>query len=245
MNHFRNLFLFIFAFSLGAFIWGVVFLFLNKKPIFYSQVKKDYEYYRIYLSPLFFSNVKINQQRNNVEAINLKSLQLKAIYKDKKGGFIIVEDNKKTVFIDLNKIYKGFKLIEIGDNYAIFSKNNKNYKIEMEKAKNRLNVKDNKVETKTISKKVFNEYKKNLSKIWKNIGIIKAKEGYKITYINPKSIFAKIGLKRGDILLEVNGVELRDDKDAWNLYKNSDSFEEVEVKIKRKNKIKILNYELN
>ena len=243
MNYFKSLFLFIFAFSVGALIWGVVFLFLSKKPVFYSQVKKDYEYYRIYLSPLFFSDVKIKQQ--NIEAINLKSLQLKAVYKDKKGGFVIVEDNKKTVFIDLNKVYKGFKLIEIGDNYAIFSKNNKNYKIDMEKIKNRFNVKDNEIESKTISKKLFNEYKKNLSKIWKNIGIIRTKEGYKITYINPKSIFAKIGLKRGDILLEVNGVELRDDKDAWNLYKNSDSFGEVEVKIKRKNKIKILNYELN
>jgi len=243
MNRFRNLFLFIFAFSLGALIWGVVFLFLSKKPVFYSQVKKDYEYYRIYLSPLFFSDVKIKQQ--NIEAINLKSLQLKAVYKDKKGGFVIVEDNKKTVFIDLNKVYKGFKLIEIGDNYAIFSKNNKNYKIDMEKIKNRFNVKDNEIESKTISKKLFNEYKKNLSKIWKNIGIIRTKEGYKITYINPKSIFAKIGLKRGDILLEVNGVELKNDKDAWNLYKNSNNFEEVEVKIKRKNEIKILNYELN
>ena len=243
MNHFKNLFLFMFAFSLGALIWGVVFLFLNKKPIFYSQAKKDYEYYRIYLSSLFFSNVKIKQQ--NIEVINLKSLQLKAIYKDKKGGFIIVEDNKKTVFVDLNKVYKGFKLIEIGDNYAIFSKNNKNYKIEMKKAKNKLNIVDNKVETKVISKKVFNEYKKNLSKIWKNIGIIRTKEGYKITYINPKSVFAKIGLKRGDVLLEVNGVELKNDMDAWNLYKNSDNFEEVEVKIKRKNRIKILNYELN
>ena len=241
MNHFKSLFLFIFTFSLGAFIWGIVFIFLNKKPVFYSQAKKDYKYYKIYISPLFFSNVK----QQNIEVINLKSLKLKAIYKDKKNGFIIVEDNKKTAFIDLNKIYKGFKLIEIGDNYAIFSKNDKNYKIEMEKAKNRLNVRDNEVETKTISKKVFNEYKKNLSKVWKNIGIIKTKEGYKITYINPKSIFAKIGLKRGDILLEVNGVELKNDMDAWNLYKNSDNFEEVEVKIKRKNKIKILNYELN
>jgi len=245
MNYFKSLFLFIFAFSVGALIWGVVFLFLNKNPIFYSQVKKDYEYYRIYLSPLFFSNVKIKQQRNNIEVINLKSLQLKGIYKDKKGGFIVVEDNKKTVFIDLNKVYKGFKLIEIGNNYAIFSKDNKNYKIEIEKVKNEINVMDNKIENKTISKKIFNEYKKNLSKIWKNIGIIRAKEGYKITYINPKSIFAKIGLKRGDVLLEVNGVELKNDMDAWNLYKNSDNFEEVEVKIKRKNEIKILNYQLD
>jgi len=56
---------------------------------------------------------------------------------------------------------------------------------------------------KVINKKTFEEYKNNLSKIWSNIGIVKTKEGYTITYIKKGGVFDKIGLKKGDILLEV------------------------------------------
>jgi ABC-2 type transport system permease protein len=59
------------------------------------------------------------------------------------------------------------------------------------------------------------------------------------------NFIVQIGLKRGDILLEVNGRILKNDADAWDLYKNADKFDEFEIKIKRNNQIKVLYYEVD
>lgn len=96
-----------------------------------------------------------------------------------------------------------------------------------------------------VSRKIFEEYKNNLNKIWNDIGIIKTKDGYEITYIKPGSIFDKLGLHIGDKIIEVNGRKLKNDADAWDLYKNADNFNYFEIKIKRHNKIKVLNYEVD
>jgi len=248
MQRFNLIFLFMFSFVLGALIWGVGFIFLEKKPTFFVKTDKNYTFFRINLSPLFFKYQKTIIHKD-INALNLNSITLKAIYKNKNGGFIIIENKRKTKFLDLNKSYNGYKLTFIGNTFAILNKSGKNYKITFKKIKNsnlkyKVNKTDETPPVNIIKKDVFKEYKNNLSKIWKNIGIIKVKEGYKITYINKSSIFAKIGLKRGDILLEVNGRKLKNDADAWNVYKNADKTDNFEIKIKRQNQIKVLDYEV-
>ena len=246
MDRFKLLFLSLFSFSLAALVWGVLLFFLEKRPIFYDYIKKEYSFYRIDLTHLFFSNVKPSAKKKS-EAVSLKDIKLKAIYKNRDGGFILIEDNRKNIFVDLNQSYNDYKLIEIGEDFAIFKKDGKRYKIEFQKAKKR-GEDSYKAEDESnvkIPKDTFIKYKKDLKSVWKNIGIVKTRDGYKVTFINPKSIFAKIGLKRGDILLEINGVELKSDSDAWELYKNIDKLDFVELKVKRKNSIKVLNYEIN
>jgi len=244
MQSFKNLVIFLFSLSVAAFVWGIVNIFLAKTPTFFVKVNKEYDFFYINLTKLFFN--KTTTKKVNIKKIEtLKGLILKAVYKNGKNSFIIVEDNRKTKFINLNDYYKGYKLIEIGKNYAIFRRNGRDYKISFKKEKiNHLYKERKATYLESISKKVFKEYKDNLSKIWSNIGIIKVKEGYRITYLKKGSIFDKIGLKRGDILLEVNGRKLKNDADAWNLYKNADKFNEFEIKIKRNNQIKVLNYEV-
>jgi len=247
MQRFNLIFLFLFSFALSALMWGVGFIFLEKKPTFFVKTDKNYTFFRINLSPLFFKHQKTIIHKD-INALNLNSIILKAVYKNKNGGFIIIEDRKKTKFLDLNKSYNGYKLTFIGDTFAILNKSGKDYKITFKNSKNNnLKYKMNKDTTpleNTIKRDVFKEYKNNLSKIWKNIGIVKVRDGYKITYINRNSIFAKIGLKRGDILLEVNGRKLKNDADAWSVYKNADKTDNFEIKIKRQNQIKVLDYEV-
>jgi len=244
MQSFKYGLIFFFGLAFAAFLWGVALLFLQKTPIFYIPEKKDYSFYSINLTDLFF-NSEIKKVRIKFQP--LKGVKLKAIYFNGKDGFVIVEENKKTTFVDLGKSYKGYKLIEIGSNYAIFEKNGKKYKLQMDnKIKNTFFIKTSYASDNiTISKKVFKEYVNNLNKIWNNIGIVKTQNGYMITYIRPKSIFEKIGLKRGDILLEVNGRKLKNDADAWDLYKNVNKFNYFEVKILRNKKEKVLYYEMD
>jgi len=246
MYRFKLMFLFIFAFSLGALIWGIGFIFLEKKPTFFVKVDKEYNFYRINLAPLFFK-AKNHLVNKDINALNLNSMILKAIYKNKNYGFIIINERGKTVFLDLNQTYKGYKLIYIGENFAVLNKKGKNYKITFKKNKNSsINYKIEETFSTPIRvrKDIFREYKNNLSKIWKNIGIVKVNSGYLITFVRRGSIFDKIGLKKGDILLEVNGRKLKNDADAWDIYKNADKINNFEIKIKRKNHIKVLDYEV-
>ena len=246
MQNFKNLLIFLLGLSLSALIWGITLIFLQKTPVFYVPNYKEYSFYPINLTHIFFNTFKAPVKKAPVQT--LRGVKLKALYFNGKKGFVILDEKNKTIFVDLGKNYKGYKLIKIGINYAIFEKNNKEYKITMkkEKLKNNFSIKTPEIAVqKVISKKTFEEYKNNLNKIWQNIGIIKTQNGYMITYIKPGSIFDKIGLKRGDILLEINGRQLKNDADAWNLYKNADNFTQFEIKIKRNNKIKVLDYEMD
>jgi type II secretion system protein C len=245
MQSFKYFFIFLFGFSISALVWGISLIFLKKEPVFYIPLKKDYSFYSINLGNIFFNRNEIKQIKNFA---TLKGVKLKALYFNGKTGFVVLEEKNKTFFVDLGKYYKGYKLIEIGNNYAIFEKNNKKYKILMEegKLKNTFFTKTHEpMSNIVVSKNIFNEYVNNFNKIWQNIGIIKTKRGYMITYIKPGSIFSKIGLKRGDILLEVNGRKLRNDADAWDLYKHAKEFNNFEIKILRNHKEKVLNYEMD
>jgi len=244
MQNFKSLLIFFFGITFGAFIWGISLIFLKKVPIYYIPIKKDYSFYSINLTDIFF-NTEIRVIKKPIET--LRGVKLKAVYFNGKKGFIIVEEKNKTYFVDLGKFYKGYKLIKIGFNYAIFEKNNKKYKLEMKlsKIKNTFSIKAPQKNRIMVSKKVFDEYFNNLNKIWNNIGIVKTQKGYMITYIRPNSIFDKIGLKKNDILLEVNGRKLKNDADAWNLYKNAVHFNSFEIKILRNHKEKVLYYEMD
>ena len=245
MQSFKNLLIFFLGLSLAGLIWGISLVFLQKTPLFYVPNYKEYSFYPINLTHIFFNSFEVKIKKS---LETLKGVTLKALYYNGKSGFVILQSKNKTVFVDLGKFYKGYKLIKIGINYAIFEKNNKEYKITMKKEKleNTFTVKPSfQIKTMIVSKKTFEKYKNNLKKIWQNIGIVKVKNGYLITYIKPGSIFDKIGLKTGDVLIEVNGRKLKNDADAWNLYKNADNFTQFEIKIKRDNKIKVLNYEMD
>ena len=238
MQSFKNILVFLLGISIAALIWGISLFFLEKTPIFYMQTIKNYSFYPINLTHLFFNKY----HSKLIPTQTLQGIKLKAVYYDGKKGFVIIKD-KKTHFIDLNKTYKGYKLIKIGINYAIFEKNQKKYKITMKKEKMKYKTITEPVTY--VPKKIFLEYKNNLSKIWQNIGIVKTQKGYLITFVKKDSIFYKIGLRRGDILLEVNGRKLKNDADAWDLYKNADKFNDFEIKLLRNNEIKVLNYEMD
>jgi len=243
MQNFKNILLFFFSFSVAIFVWGVANLFLVKTPVFYVSSSKDYNFFRINLTPLFFHKNKSAMVIKKIETLN--GITLKALYKNGKDSFIAIEDKGKTEFVNLNSYYKGYKLIQIKNNYAIFNRNGRNYKISFKKEKVSSLYKETPNNyMSNIPEKVFKTYKNNLSKIWSNIGIIKTKEGYKITYVKPNSIFTKIGLRRGDLIVAVNGRKLKNDADAWNLYKHIDNFNEIEIEIKRNNQIKVLDYEI-
>ncbi|GAB6075073.1 PDZ domain-containing protein [Nautilia lithotrophica] len=248
MKNFKYINIFIISFLSMGIIWEIVSFYLPKYPEIYNLEKNNNNFYNINISKIFISNKKVtNTNQTNIKQISntLNNLELKAVYNDGKKAFIIVKDKKNTIFLDLYQTYKEYKLIKISSTYAIFQKNNKKYILSFNnKQKNRVKKYSNS-STKKISKKVINEYKHNFSKIWNEIGIIRNKKGYKITYVKKGGIFDKLGLKTGDIIVKVNGEEITNDIQAWNLYNNIDKYNYLEIEIRRNNQTKVINYEIN
>jgi len=229
MNYIFRLF---FSFSLGVFLATMLIFFLPMYPKMFLKNEGLYVKYVDIVTPFFRS---FTPKATEV----LKGVKLKATFIDKDNSFIIIEKNKKVKFINLNSVFNGYKLVKIEPFRAIFKKDNKFYKIELQKLK----VEDSDESGYLyINKKTFTTYKKDLNKIWSEIAIDKVKEGYKIKYIKNGSIFSKIGLKRGDIIISVNGIRLKNDADAFRAYKSVRDW--VEIEIKRNNQIKVLRYEI-
>lgn len=242
MRNFRNLALFFFSLAFAALLWAFATLFLAKIPTSYIPQKHTYDFFAIDLVHLFFPHTS-QMPQPQVQAYKL-ALTLKAIYRNGKRGFVIIEDKGKTHFVDLGTSYKGYKLIAIYPDSAIFQKNGKKYKIEFSKEKNTQHF-TYEPYRQVLPKKTFIQYKNDLNAIFRNIGIAKDTQGYRITYVKKGSIFDRLGLKKGDILIEVNGRILNNDADAWDLYKNADKFDHYEVIILRNHQKKVLEYEVD
>ncbi len=242
MSVFKNILLFLTSFFFAFFIWGSVEYFLPKSPVIFIPPKNFNKFYYFNLTNKFFtSNAQI--QNENLKTLTLNGVKLKAVYNDGKKAFVIVEKNNKTYFVNLGEKFNGYKLVKVLNNSAVFEKNGKFYKINFEKIKTYAQTTPDNSPV-IIKRDVFEYYKKNLAKIWQNIGIIKTPEGYKITYIKPGSVFQKLGLKKGDIILEVNDIKLKTDADAWKAYNSIQNYPEVEITVKRNFNIKVLRYEL-
>jgi len=247
MQNIKSLILFFSGAAFAFFTASIIKFFLPQLPVTYTAAQNTGGYYNINLSKVFLNNKQKTKstQKEQISA-TLKGITLKAVYNDGKKAFVIIQDGKKTAFVDLNDTYKGYKLIKINPDSAIFEKNSKKYIIRFSKQTSQ-NYKKVKTEQNSVvlKKSVVLEYKNNPAKIWNNIGIVKYKRGYKITYIKRNSIFDKIGLKKGDIILQVNNKELSSDSQAWQLYQNIDKYDSLDIEIQRNNKLKVIHYEMD
>jgi len=196
------------------------------------------------------------------EVFPLDAIKLKSIYRSKSLSFVTALDAKELKFINIGDTFKGYKLLRVLSKSAIFTRGNKEYEVKLTKEddeKFKKSVKTTKSkETKkidTVQKKTnvtrdeIKEYKKDLNKIWSNIGIKEYKEngqfkGFIITFVKKGSVFEDLGLQKNDILLKANGIKLRSYRDAFKLYKQIDKIKVFKLVILRNNEEKELEYEI-
>jgi len=274
MNINFNLFIkkyypFLLTIFLAYFLSSILFLFLPKTGV--SYISSDYLHlkYEKYSYENTFGLKKLEQKnegkidpRNSYQ--NLDNFILKGLYSTSKiDGWIVLEDKntKMTHILSLKENIQGYTLNKIFENFAIFTKNNKNYKLQIFHKKldlgyfadikssglDKISIDENSVQ---IPRTYLNTYIKNTNKIWHNIAIAAIKKngkinGFKIYNIRKGSVFEKIGLKRGDIIKAVNNRELKSYNDAFSVYKEINSLSYVTLKIIRKGEEKEINYEIN
>jgi len=101
-----------------------------------------------------------------------------------------------------------------------------------------------------VDRALITHYAKNLDDIRKNIGVVEVKEGkklkgFKITFVKRGSPFAKLGVKRGDIIKSINGQEINSYNAAFETYKNIENVENLTLVIQRGKEEMELEYEIN
>jgi len=192
-----------------------------------------------------------------------------------KGFAIVALKSKprKTTIISVGEVFEGYTLSYINLDSIIFTKNNKEYSLTLRTIKNSSSITkvrggkrarvhnsanveralaklDGNNEPRGVSRSDIAYFAKNPKQIWREISIKEVKEnnkivGFKIRRIAKKSRFAKLGLRRGDIIIRANNITLSSYRDAIKLYRDIDNIDTMEIVVLRNNQEKELVYEIH
>ena len=198
-----------------------------------------------------------------VTALNINTLILKGLYGNSHYGYIIIAPKSKptqTTILSVGESYKGYKLQGVFADYALFVKNNQKYKLylkgtkvpsvkQYKKKSHSGNNEEASFQT-AVPRSQINAYVKNPSALWRDIGIQELGkngnfQGFKVTKLNPKSPFAKLGLHVGDVIISANNIRLKSYNDVMKIYQMLDKLQRVQLIVKRGNTQKEIVYEID
>ena len=252
-------------------IWiAVSLLFLPTSGEEYQQPNRIKKlYYRVRLTNKtkeIVDAIKPIKNSRMTEVSSMKGYKLLGLYKSKDTIVVTVEKGRKTTVLIKGEEINGFVLTSAGRDYAIFKKSGEEFKLSLTnntkalskiakhsrtkrpslKAKSTI-VEDGGV--KHIPRTLLTSYTKDMDKIWKDIAIVKHQtngklDGYKVNYVKKGSDFEKLGLKRGDILVEINAEPLNSLSAAMNFFKEINSIENLTLTVIRNGKREDIEYEI-
>ena len=258
-------------------IWTIIaFLFLPTTGVEHiEEAKLKPLYYRIKLARKLPHREPPKVVKRVVKkappVVSMRGIKLLAIYNSKDVLVVTVSKNGKSKVLSKGEDIDGFKLVSAGMDYAIFKKNNREFKLSLEGSKiknpssiqivkekrspNHKRDRTKKIVKKdsgerVIPKKLLTSYTKDIDKIWRDIGIGEHKkngvlDGFIVNFVRKGSDFEKLGLKRGDILKSINGEELNSYNSAFSFYKEIGDIDNLTLGIIRNNQEMELEYEIN
>ena len=184
----------------------------------------------------------------------LDSMNLKGIYRGSTVAFILIESSGQDIFILKGEQYRGYTLTDILPQKAIFEKSGRRYEVVFKASEPQAFSMTpeaapvvNSGGFVSVKRKELQYYAKNFDDIWKNIRISekmqgKTLTGFEVEWIKPDSIFAKIGLQKGDIITGINGKPVSSVSQAFKVYRNLDKIDNLTIEIKRNNQERQLDY---
>jgi general secretion pathway protein C len=202
---------------------------------------------------------------------NIKDIKLLAIYHSSEMTVVTVEYKKGTRVLVSGDAIDGFILDDAGNNFATFIKNNKRYKVllvksvsntaqasitravssaSISKVKKNLGGVIDAGDHKIIDRSLLEHYANNINEVYKEIGVGEVKRGndlvgFRISYVKRDSPFAKLGVRRNDIIKSINGQAINSYSVAFGIYKNIKNMENLSLVIERGTEEMELEYEIN
>jgi len=254
---------------LAKLIWLAISLFfLPSSGVEYTQDGKAKAlYYRVKLTNAATAIAPVKSTKKKPVVSSMRGLKLLALYNASDALVVTVAKGSKTTVLGKGEKIDGFTLTSAGPNYAIFTKAEKEFKLSLINVKSSgksssrpkavvsnetKEDKDAIVEeggVKRIKRDLLTSYTKDVDKIWKDIGISENKlsgkiNGFKINFVKKGSDFEKLGLKRGDILIGLNGEELNSYGAAMGFFKDINNIENLTLTVERDGATKDIEYEI-
>lgn len=193
---------------------------------------------------------------NAAPVYKISNWKLVGLFDDKTNGFAAVEDQGNVIVLSRGEEHKGYTLTEIYAIKAIFTKEGKRYELNFQEDATPVNaITAAEPSIVALDKAVFvkrNEikhYAKNFDAIWQNIKIKEVIEnkrlkGFDVTWVQKGSVFAKLGLQKGDRIIGANGKIFKSVSQVFKLYNNLDDIDSMKLKVLRDNQEKELEYEI-
>ena len=208
---------------------------------------------------LYASQNKKKIIKTKTPTLLIKDMILKGIYVDKNNSFAVIALKKKkndVKIVSKGEIFNGYKVIKIYPKKIILQKDGQLYTLflDLQKDKSPLNdaiLSDEQSSSIILKSEDVYKYANNFDKIWKEIRIDDVRKGGKlkgfiIRWIKPHSIFSKIGLRKNDKIIKVNGKILDSYAVAFDYYKRlkKKMISVLRLTIVRNNKEKEIEYEM-
>ena len=168
-------------------------------------------------------------------------------------GFVIIEerDSHKQKLYRLGDKIGSAKLTKITRNTAILKSGEREITLKIKSTieGSLLSDSPNRAAPRsfTLSKKTVNENLNDLKSIMSqavvrpslNEGV---QEGYVISNIAPNSLYEKMGLQNGDIIIDINNKHMQNADNLLQLVNLMQSGSSIELNVKRNGKIEVINY---
>ena len=185
--------------------------------------------------------------------VSIKNMILKGLYGKGSNGFAIVALKvapKKTSIVSVGDEFSAYILKTILSKSVIFTKASSEYILEMDQSPSLITEVKGSLKPVGVARKDIRFYADNPKQIWKDIAISEVREGedikgFKVNSINKKSKMNDLGLRKGDLIVEVNNVRLKSYKDALDVYKEIDKLQTIQIVILRNNTQMELVYDIN
>ncbi|GAB6065877.1 type II secretion system protein GspC [Aquifex pyrophilus] len=164
--------------------------------------------------------------------------------KSLRGVFII--DSGKVNFLEEGKKYKGYELIRVGKEGAEFRKGEKSFFLRFEPVKGSTNLTKT-AEVASIPKEVvinrreIESITKDPAKMFTQIRLVPyikngKTEGFIFEWVKPGSLFHRLGIRRGDILVSINNLTITSGEDAFRILQMIRNEPNLKVVLIRKGK---------
>lgn len=186
--------------------------------------------------------------------------RIKAIYRSDSSAFASISDGQATTPVALGGTYKKvYTLIGLNDDSAVFKGYGKSYRLrlghddplsfEQSVTRSVADVSQSKNEWRTIPRDVVMQQSKDLRAIYKQIEISEIYkgnkiDGFRVNSIDPNSIFGRLGLVSGDVILAVNNQKLESYADAISIYNKVPRMRSIQITVLRNNLPKDIVYEI-
>lgn len=244
----------------------------HRKTSLQKQRKKSLRSYAVVSKRNLFktaalSDLKKKDEVPDVNEMDVTDLKLKLL------GTIVAGDVFSRAIIEEKK-NKDQKLYKIGDaiqtatikhilrNKVVLSVNGKDEVLEVEhksggrsssskKRSSDSSLSDSEGKTKniTVKRSLIEESMQNLNQLMKDVRIRPhfrngESDGLIVSGIRGGSVFRKLGLRNGDIIMGVDGSQIESVDDAMKLYSGLSDLENMKVDIKRRGKMQTLNFKI-